>query len=125
MRALLASVLLLTACGNGASLVTLQCRSTCQPRENPFRLQLQATYDDPSLALLGGTLVVRVDNTQQPEIPLAGKMPTGRSTGTIDFDVDVPLRELKDESTLTVGVRAKDKSGIVTDEITLDFTMKL
>lgn len=126
MRTLLALVPLLAACGSSVSITDLRCRPVgCQPKDNPFRLQLEAVYTDPSLTLPTSALVLRVDQTALPEIPLAPKVPAGRTLGTIAFDVDVPLREPVDGSKLTVGVRTKDAAGVVSDEITLDFTMKL
>src|SRR4051812_37731947 len=125
MKLSVCAAVVLAGCGSGASFSNLQCQSPCQTREDPWHLKLRVDYSDPSLQLQGGALVVRVDTASLPEIPIAPLAKTGSTAGTVDVDVHVPLRELVDGTTITVGVKAMDHDGLETNEATLAFVMTL
>lgn len=113
------------ACGPSASVSGLRCQETCQAREDPFFLLLEADLDDPDGQMSGGVLSVRIDDRPASSLELDPLMTqAGGQVGVLRFGVPLPFDSVADGQKFTVHVRASH-DGQQTSPASLPFTIHL
>lgn len=113
-RPFLASALVAVALAgcNAVTLSDLKCAGDCQVTADPFRLNLQVTYDDPNQALPGSKLLASVDGRSATSTDVTGLLkPAGTTSGTIVFTVPLDFARVTDGQSLKVDVRTTGSNG--------------
>lgn len=110
-RMLLAAAVALSGC-QAVTLTDLKCDGDCQAFEDPFRLQLTASYDDPDRALAGAKVKVSVDHREVASYDAElVATPPGAPQGKLSIGVPLKFGKVSDGQRFQVDVRTEGPGG--------------